>query len=525
MKRILIGICLSLIVLSAVLVALKRNDTSPTGLDLLRVKYAKKSVPSVDHSKFTQLQKPFKRPQEVTEACISCHNGRAEEVMRSSHWNWEREEYIEGRGIRYVGKKNVLNNFCIGVAGSHQSCNKCHIGYGWSDDGSFDFKDPRNVDCLACHDNSNTYVKGAGKAGYPDSSVNLNNVAQHVAKPTRSTCGTCHFFGGGGNNVKHGDLEKALFDAPRTVDVHMGTDGANMECVACHTAEKHQLKGKLYSVSSMNRNRVACEDCHTATPHNDGILNEHTYKVACQSCHIPRYARVNKTKVYWDWSTAGKLQNGEPIEEKDSAGYDTYLSIKGSFRWDRDLVPEYVWANGTATHYLLGDTIAVEPLRLNALRGNYADPDAKIIPVKIARSRQPMDKKYKWIIEPKLFAAKKGEGGYWQDFDWSTASREGMAIAGKPFSGELGFVETEMVWPVNHMVAPKSQAVACGECHTRNTSRLAGLTDFYLPGRDRSGVVDGIGNAAIFLALAGVGIHGALRIRARRRDRKETSQA
>ncbi len=73
----------------------------------------------------------------------------------------------------------------------------------------------------------------------------------------------------------------------------MGVDGVNMQCVDCHTAKKHQMKGKMYSVSSMNRNRVACEDCHTAMPHRNEILNEHTYKVACQSCHIPTYAKVN----------------------------------------------------------------------------------------------------------------------------------------------------------------------------------------------------------------------------------------
>jgi hypothetical protein len=34
-----------------------------------------------------------------------------------------------------------------------------------------------------------------------------------------------------------------------------------------------------------------------------------------------------------------------------------------------------------------------------------------------------------------------------------------MKSVGLPFSGDIGFVETEMYWPVNHMVAPKEQAV------------------------------------------------------------------
>ncbi len=521
MRRIFLGLLIFAAITALILSTLEKKEQEPPQLDALHQKYANKVTASVDHAKFVQLQRRFARPQEVTKACIECHNGRHTEVMRSSHWNWEREEYIEGRGIRMVGKKNILNNFCIGTAGSHQSCNKCHIGYGWGDAGEFNFADSLNVDCLACHDNSNTYIKAAGGAGYPDTSVNLTFVAQHVGKPTRTTCGTCHFFGGGGNNVKHGDLESALFDSPRTIDVHMGTDGVDMQCVACHTAEKHQMKGKSYSLSSMNRNRVMCEDCHSAMPHNDDILNEHTYKIACQTCHIPVYAKVNKTKLRWDWSTAGRLKNGEPFEEKDSSGTDVYMSIKGSFTWGKNLKPDYVWSNGTASHYLLGDTVKSVPVHLNELHGSYRDPDAKIIPVKIHRATQPFDEQYRWIVQPKLFAEKKGQGGYWQDFDWDQAARAGMAIVGRPYSGKVGFVETDMVWPVNHMVSPKTETVQCNECHTRENSRLAGLRDFYMPGRDHSATVDGIGTAAISLSLLGVLTHASARILAGRRKRKE----
>jgi octaheme c-type cytochrome (tetrathionate reductase family) len=521
MKRILVALFVLVGAGALIVLALRRNEVEQPTSQILREKYGRKFVASVDHSKFTQLQKPFKRPQDVTLECIGCHNGRAAEVMKSSHWLWEREEFIPGHGIRAVGKKNILNNFCIGTSGSHQSCNKCHIGYGWGDNEDFSFDKPENVDCLACHDNSNTYVKGSGKAGYPDSSVDLNKVARNVGLPMRANCGTCHFFGGGGNNVKHGDLEKSLFEPLRTIDVHMGTDGADMQCIACHSAEKHQMKGKSYSLSSMNRNRTECETCHTAIPHKDDILNRHTYKVACQTCHIPRYAKVNKTKVYWDWSTAGKLNNGEPYEEKDSTGYDSYLSIKGSFVWGNNLKPEYIWSNGTAGHYLLGDTARTQPVMLNDLRGSYDDPDAKIIPVKIMRGKQPYDPVNGTIIQPKLFAAQKGEGGFWQDFNWESASREGMKLVGLPFSGKTEFIETEMVWPVNHMVSPKTETVKCNECHTREDSRLAKLTDFYLPGRDRSASIDGIGGAVIGLSLVGVAVHAGFRIILSRRNRKE----
>ena len=519
MKRILLALFLFGALTTMIVVALRPSSAEPTPLAKLTAQYAAKPKSSVDHSLFPQLRVRFARPQDVTAACITCHNGRAIEVMRSSHWNWERTEYVAGQGIRALGKKDILNNFCIGVAGNEQSCNRCHIGYGYADS-TFDFKNPLNVDCLACHDNSGKYAKAAGGAGMPDPTVDLSEVAQHVGKPQRANCGTCHFFGGGGNNVKHGDLESALFDAPRTVDVHMGSDGANMECVDCHTAVRHQMLGKMYSVSSMNRNRVECEHCHGNLPHADDVLNSHTLKVACQTCHVPVYAKVNPTKLSWDWSTAGRLKNGQPYEEKDASGTDVYMSIKGSFVWGTLVKPDYIWFNGTASHYLLGDTFdPSKPLELNALHGSYDDPDSKIYPVKIHRARQIYDTAYRYLIQPKLVSNKPGDGGYWAEFDWQRAAEEGMKQVGLPYSGQYGFARTEMTWPINHMVSPKNQTVACGECHTREHGRLAGLGGFYMPGRDYNPWVEYFGGGLLMLTLAGVMLHGGARLAAGRRQK------
>ena len=137
-----------------------------TSFDKLRDKYSEEQISSVDHSKFPQLQKEFNSPSEVTAECITCHNKRHEEVMHSNHWNWEREEYIEGRGIVSIGKKNAMNNFCIGTQGNEKSCAKCHIGYGMDEKG-FSFTDANNIDCLVCHDNTETYAKAPNQGGEP----------------------------------------------------------------------------------------------------------------------------------------------------------------------------------------------------------------------------------------------------------------------------------------------------------------------------------------------------------------------
>ena len=511
MKRIFIALILFGAIAGVILSALHTESTAPTPLALLKERYAAPEKPSANHSLFTQLQKTFARPQEVTAACILCHNGRHHEVMRSTHWRWERLEYVEGKGIRAIGKKNILNNFCIGISTNEQSCNKCHIGYGYADQ-SFNFNDSLNIDCLSCHDTSGTYLKATGGAGMPDSTVDLTFVAKNVGRPGRTNCGTCHFYGGGGNNVKHGDLEKALFDPTRDIDVHMASEDVNMQCVDCHTAKQHQMLGKLYSVSSMNRGRVECESCHGRLPHSDDLNNKHTLKVACQTCHIPIYAKVNTTGLYWDYSTAGKTEDGQFCDVKDSLGFDTYLTIKGSFIWGRELKPEYYWFNGRAAHYLIGDTVdASKPVKMNQLFGAYDDPDAKITPVKVHRGKQIYDTKFNYLIQPKTVSTVPGDGGYWKELNWNRAAEEGMKAINLPYSGNYGFIETEMFWPINHMVSPKDETVKCEECHTRKESRLAALTDFYLPGRDSNSWIERIGTWAILLTLAGVLSHGFLR--------------
>ena len=42
--------------------------------------------------------------------------------------------------------------------------------------------------------------------------LDFNNIAQNVGKPKRTNCGVCHFYGGGGDNVKHGDLSSLMFE-------------------------------------------------------------------------------------------------------------------------------------------------------------------------------------------------------------------------------------------------------------------------------------------------------------------------
>ena len=292
----------------------------------------------------------------------------------------------------------------------------------------------------------------------------------------------------------------------------MAANNMDMSCTSCHTAENHVMKGRLYSVSSENINRAYCGDCHTNTPHFDDLLNHHTAKIACQTCHIPVYSKVNSTMMSWYWSEAGKLHDGKPYTEVDENGNPTYSSIRGKSEWEKNAIPDYIWFNGTANHYMLGDTIKSIPVAMNTLNGSFDDKYSKIIPVKISYGDQIYDPQTNMLIQPKLYAPQQGDSAYWKDFNWKLASKAGMDKVGLPFSGDYDFIETKMYWPINHMVSPKEQSVGCAECHTRDEGRLAKLTGFYMPGRDRIWYIDFFGNLVLIFSILGVLGHGIIRL-------------
>jgi hypothetical protein len=109
------------------------------------------------------------------------------------------------------------------------------------------------------------------------------------------------------------------------------------------------VAGRVYSTPAVSERKslveddlapkISCESCHTASPHKEGKLNDHTDMVACQSCHIPEFARAHATEMTWDWSKAGKLKDGKPYIEKGEFGRPVYKSIKGEFSWEKNVVP------------------------------------------------------------------------------------------------------------------------------------------------------------------------------------------
>jgi len=270
------------------------------------------------------------------------------------------------------------------------------------------------------------------------------------------------------------------------------------------------------------RTKATCTSCHTDSPHDitsiTGIkLNGHVDKVACESCHIPAFARGGvATKIFWDWRTAGRLKDGKGYREE---GYiqgngkprHTYKSIKGSFKYGENLRPVYRWFNGVMRYTTIDTKFdPSKPVQINYFSGSYDDPKSRIYPFKKMRTFQPYDKGNNTLVYMHLWG--DDEDAFWGNYDFARAIARGMKENGIPYSGEYGFIETWSWWPINHMVAPKEKAVQCEECHTRENGRLANLGGFYMPGRDRWWWLDMLGWLAIFGAIALVIVHTIARI-------------
>jgi hypothetical protein len=244
------------------------------------------------------LNKDFASGPAVTAECLNCHSARADQLLGSTHFTWLGDSTTVGQ--IHVGKRNLINNFCVAVPSNEGRCLQCHPSYS-----SAPTKDPATgavaantgpmylwaanpavdktkIDCLVCHANIGTsrYVKAPAPFGAPwvttpfscspscaanqicsntDSAgvawtdgqnhcrapnsateilPALKAAAGSVGSTQRTNCGFCHFNAGGGDNVKMGDLGSALKSPTPAIDVHMGSSAsyAPKHCSDCHRA-------------------------------------------------------------------------------------------------------------------------------------------------------------------------------------------------------------------------------------------------------------------------------------------------
>lgn len=61
---------------------------------------------TADHKKFQVLLADFNSTEEVTRACLSCHNQAAKQIHKDIHWTWDAKNEKQE-----LGKKVSINNF------------------------------------------------------------------------------------------------------------------------------------------------------------------------------------------------------------------------------------------------------------------------------------------------------------------------------------------------------------------------------------------------------------------------------
>ena len=218
---------------------------------------------TTDHSKHEALKKTFLSGPEVTQACLSCHSEAAEQFHKTIHWTWLAHKDENGTQMGKAGLS--LNNFCISANGNaDKGCLSCHPGWG---------KKTEAVNCLVCHgkkqinweeafEDLNAFrmeTDASSKELAAEIEAEIQAAVQHVGRPSRSNCGDCHFKGGGGDGVKHGDLDTSLTKPNKALDVHMGTDGQGFDCVRCHTTKLHDIAGRIYTAPPYTHRKCLIE--------------------------------------------------------------------------------------------------------------------------------------------------------------------------------------------------------------------------------------------------------------------------
>ena len=80
----------------------------------------------------------------------------------------------------------------------------------------------------------------------------------------------------------------------------------------------------------------------------------------------------------------------------------TYLKIKGTFVYDRNVTPTYLWFNGNNSYrYILGDQLGKDGVTyINKPAGDISDGGSKIAPFKLHVARQPYDVVNNYLLQP-----------------------------------------------------------------------------------------------------------------------------
>ncbi len=408
-----------------------------------------------------------------SQTCLTCHEAEAREVHGSRHYQWRGPTPYTVNGPEIQGKlETAFNSYCVSILGNWNACGSCHVGLGAKPEPAATVAQLQNIDCLICHQKEYKRKKVNG-VFVPDTvnmTVTMDQAVKTVHSPERSNCLQCHAKGGGGDNNKRGDMAIAQgTTADRSFDVHMSTAGANLSCQQCHTTQNHRIAGRGSDLRQtdldvkMNCSTTSCHPSKaTSTGHGNENVSRHVNRVACQTCHIPTYARnaadtaaTETTEVYRDWL----------IPEWNAAlGRWEPMITRGG-----NLKPAYAFWNGFSWNYSLKDTVWLDPAAgaygTSRPEGGINDPGSKLYPFKYKKARQPL------ADGPGVLIA-LDTAVYFSTGNYAAAVKAGLVNMGYPDTTPYSDVETDTYQLITHEVMPKGNALTCSQCHTATATQM-----------------------------------------------------
>ena len=408
--------------------------------------------------------------QDYPANCLECHTDQATEVHASTHYQWlgEAPDMTNGSFILQGKLTNAVNSYCINIEGNWPVCGSCHAGRGKRPD------DPtaglENIDCLMCHNQEYASARTRLADGSMGVVAPSDSMVRNIHEPTRANCLACHAKAGGGDGVKRGDLSLALINnSDEHFDYHMNTRKANLNCQDCHTFKNHLVIGKgsdLRPTDDPSRgSEVACTTCHSQRDieheHPKEVLT-HLDRVACQTCHIPTYAKV-PTELHRDWLTHHDGTDATVCSAENPCPGHPHTE-KGS-----NLIPEYKWWNRLSDNYLLHDDAA---RTYDANKNTYPTSrplgdvtDGKLYPFKYKTARQPMTVADSRLIAMDTYEYLKKSGNVY------TAVENGLENMGYTRDTAYSWVTTDTYQLINHGVTDDHAVLDCVDCH-ENTRRM-----------------------------------------------------
>lgn len=413
---------------------------------------------------------------EGTKTCLRCHQKDAESFFHSQHYQWKGDApFIINSNKQKLGKMNTFNDFCTSPRGNwignvknsrgdiiSKGCSACHAGKGLLPSETMNKAQLENIDCLMCHASGyrrDLYQNEKGDYEWKPilwkNQEGLDSVSKRISAPTRAMCLRCHSASGGGPNFKRGDLEYTLADPDREFDVHMASDGKNMQCVACHAGKDHRVLGRGTDLSGSDTPgvRLTCSStaCHGTPPHKNAVLNKHADTVNCTVCHIPKFARDEATDMVRDWS--------KPSYNAETDKYSAAITLQ------KDVTPVYTWFNGFTRALLPGEPIkrlADGSAGMMVPQGSRDDAAAKIYAFKMHKGRMPLLSQKDWLIPitvEHFFSNGQIEPAI------KSAAKEIYGIDNANYS----WIDTTRYMGIFHGVQPKAHALKCMDCHGANS--------------------------------------------------------